>query len=227
MNLYNNSGIYSSLFNNTILPPNSQKNFLNTRGTNTEDMFLVLLDSKTVSGSSAENFVYNNVKFKLAKPIIIDTQCEVYIEFIHLQNLDVSDTSGSEIQAHLESTSQFYLKIDELTCQNTTNNSFMDTHFFIGNDVYGKSDIFANDNDQRVQTKYNRNKTNFLCILEPTTIREFTLTLRADKYGSGYSAGPPETEEYYYLANKGKVDGSYNTYGYVKLALLFKKIKKK
>ena len=229
MNLWsnNNSGIYSTMFNNTILPTNFKSNFINTRGGNTEDMFLVWLDSKSISGSTNENFVYNNVKFRLESPIILDCQCEVYLEFLHFQNLDVSDVDGNELQSHLEQSSQFYLKIDELTCQNTSNNSFMDNHFFIGNETYGKGDSFANDDDTTVQVKYNRNKTNFFCILEPSTIRELTVTIRADKYDSGYSAGPPETEEYYYLANRAKVGDSFNTSGCVKIALLFKKIKKK
>jgi len=220
------NGMYSNMFQDTILPPNFKENFINTRGSNTKDMFLVWLDSKTVVGATADNFAYKDVQFNLVSPIILDTQTEVYLEFIHLQNLDVSDASGIEKISHLESSSQFYLKIDELTCQNTTNNSFMDTRFFIPNEYYGKTDANQNDDDVDVQVKYNRNKTNFLCILEPTTIRKMTLTIRADNFDDGYNAGPPETEEYYYLANKAGSSDSFNTCGCIKLALMFKKIKK-
>ena len=63
-----------------------------------------------------------------------------------------------------------------------------------------------------------------------------TLTIRADDFYHGYNAGPPETEEYYYLTNKQAVNPEdsedtdtadvFNTCGCVKLSLLFKKIKK-
>ena len=92
--------------------------YQNTRGVNTPNAFILHLDSKSVSGGTANNFVYNKVIFELCDPIIIDSPTEIYLEYLHFQNVDVSDSSGSEAAAHLEVSSQFYLYIDEFAIKN-------------------------------------------------------------------------------------------------------------
>ena len=92
---------------------NSKQLYQNTKGINTPDSYMVVLDSRVISSDTVmNNFVYNKVVFDLCDPIIIDSPTDIYLEFLHFQNLDVSDSSGTEIIPHLEQTSQFYIDID-------------------------------------------------------------------------------------------------------------------
>jgi len=155
--------------------------YQNTRGVNTPNSYMVILDSQVVSSATRENnFVYNKVVFDLVEPIIIDSATDIYLEFLHFKKTDVSDSNGSVIVNHLEKTSQFYINIDEFSIKNITNNQFQSSKFFIPNEIYGKTDSNKNDNDITAQVTYVKLKTYYLCRIEANYIKRLTLTIRAD-----------------------------------------------
>ena len=155
--------------------------YQNTRGFNTPNSYMVVLDSQVISSATRENnFLYNKVVFDLVEPIIIDSPTDIYLEFLHFKNTDVSDSNGSVIVDHLEKTSQFYINIDEFSIKNITNNQFQSSKFFIPNEIYGKSDSNKNDDDTNVQVTYTRLKAYYLCRIEANYIKRLTLTIRAD-----------------------------------------------
>ena len=171
----------------------------NTRGINTPDSYMLVLDSKVIGSTErADNFVYNKVVFDLCDPIIIDSPTDIYLEFLHFQNLDISDSSGTEITPHLELTSQFYLDIDEFSIRNISNNQFQSGKFLIPNEVYGKTDKNQNDNDTNVRTSYIRLKSNYLCRIEANYLTKLTLSIRGE--GANGAAGSDDTT-FGYLSN--------------------------
>jgi hypothetical protein len=220
----------NSFYNQSIISPFGQHIetvsydkdlfYQNTRPKNTKDTFLVVLDSKVISGATANNFEYNQVKFNLINPIVIDSPMEVYLEYLHFQHLDLNPGGG---ETHLEASSQFYIEIKEFSIKNKTNNSLLENKIFIPNEIYGKSDTNANDNDEDVQTYFVRLKTNYLCLLEPQKINHLTISI----YGEDNAVA--NAGNLYYLANRGYGGGagqgkpSFRTCGCVKIALYFKK----
>ena len=171
----------------------------NTRGINTPESFLIVLDSRVISSESImDNFVYNKVVFELCDPIIIDSPTDIYLEFLHFQNTDISDSSGTEITPHLELTSQFYLDIDEFSIKNISNNQFQSSKFLIPNDVYGKTDRNQNDDVTNVNSSYLRLKSNYLCRIEANYLANLTLTIQAE---SANGADGSDDTTFGYLSN--------------------------
>lgn len=171
----------------------------NTRGINTPDSYMLVLDSKVIgSAERANNFVYNKVVFDLCDPIIIDSPTDIYLEFLHFQHTDISDSSGTEITPHLELTSQFYLDIDEFSIRNISNNQFQSGKFLIPNEVYGKTDKNKNDNDTNVRSSYIRLKSNYLCRIEANYLTKLTLSIRGEDANG--AAGSDDTT-FGYLSN--------------------------
>ena len=61
-----------------------------------EDYHIITLDSKSVSSAArAENFLHSDVYYKLNEPLYIDSPTDVFLEFLHIQNCDFSDSSGN------------------------------------------------------------------------------------------------------------------------------------
>ena len=184
---------------------------------------MVVLDSRVISSNTiANNFVYNKVVFELCDPIIIDSPTDIYLEFLHFQNLDVSDSNGTEVISHLEQTSQFYIDIEEFSIRNISNNQFQSSKFFIPNEVYGKTDQNINDDQINVKTKLIRLKSNYLCRIEANYINRLTVTIQAE--GGNGGDGSDETI-FSFLSNKkkGVSVANYNTTGSVKIGLYFHK----
>lgn len=180
--------------------------YQNTRGVNTPKSYMVVLDSRAISSDAvANNFVYNKVVFNLCDPIIIDSPTDVYLEFLHFQNTDVSDASGTEITAHLEQTSQFYIDIDEFAIRNISNNQLQSAKFFIPNNVYGKTDRNQNDDDTNTKTTFIKLKSHYLCRMEANYINKLTLTIRAESTNG--SDGSNETT-LGYLSNQGSLNNT-------------------
>lgn len=197
--------------------------YQNTRGVNTPDSYMVVLDSRVISSETrANDFVYNKVVFDLCDPIIIDSPTDIYLEFIHFQNTDISDSSGIGIVTHLEQTSQFYIDIDEFSIRNISNNQFQSGKFFIPNEVYGKTDQNQNDNDTDVRSYSIRLKNNYLCRIEANYINKLTVTIQAE--GANGADGSNETT-FSYLSNKkkGLTNANYNTTSSIKIGLYFHK----
>lgn len=196
--------------------------YQNTRGVNTPCSYMVVLDSRVISSETrADNFIYNKVVFDLCDPIIIDSPTDIYLEFLHFQNTDVSQADGTQTFAHLERTSQFYIDIEEFSINNISNNQFQSSRFFIPNYVYGKTDQNQNDNAANVRTTYLKLKSNYLCQIESNYIRRLTVTIRAEDRNGG--DGSDETI-LYYLSNRPNTNtDNFETYGGVKIGLYFHK----
>ena len=83
---------------------------------------MIVLDSGNLDSDEVIDF-----KATLIEPVIIDRIADVFIEFITIQNLRLSNTT-----AHLETVSLFTLNIDELPTQiGTTNADFIDKYIFL------------------------------------------------------------------------------------------------
>ena len=206
---------------NTLSPqPSFNMFYNNTQGVNTPDKYTVALDSKYITGATANDFIYNQVTFTLLEPIILDSITDVYLEYINLQNLVVCDSAGTIILGHLEASSQFYIYIEELNIKVGGNNSFQNNKLFIPNDIYGKGDFSPNDNLESVVTYLLKLKSNFLCQLQPTKISKLTVTLRAENQNG---ADGSDDTTYYYLRNRVPDGDNYNSVGALKLGLHFEK----
>ena len=235
-NKFNNSNnsnntSYLNEFYNTDNFQNTKQLFQNTKGINTPDSYMVVLDSRVISSDTVgNNFVYNKVVFDLCDPIIIDSPTDIYLEFLHFQNTDISQADGTEITSHLEQTSQFYIDIDELSVHNISNNQFQSGKFSIPNEVYGKTDQNQNDNDTNVRSCSIRLKSNYLCRIEASYINKLTVTIRAE---SANGADGSDSTTFGYLSNRdGGVgydkdedgdNGNYSTSGAIKIGLYFHK----
>jgi hypothetical protein len=225
------------------LQDGSYKNGLyqNTQYFNDRSLYQVLvLDSimstTTVSlpaytGNTAPNsrnidFFYNNVVFNLLEPLYIDTKCEMYIEYVSLNNQIIiyntstydDNTSDTERRSHLEASSAFYIDIPELKIKTFTNDHYAANKYVLPNEIYGKTDKNANDNDANVKTYHIRLKRNFIGILEPTTLRRLTMSITADDARTG-----SETDKYF-LANRYVTASNTDPSSSVQVAILFKKI---
>ena len=169
---------------------------------------MVVLDSKVISNATSENFVYNKVVFNLCDPIIIDSPTDIYLEFLHFQNTDISDSSGTEITSHLEQTSQFYIDIDEFSIRNISNNQFQCARFFIPNNIYGKTDNSQNDNDTDVKNNFIKLKSHYLCRIESNYIKKLTLTIRGE---SNNGADGSTDTTLGFLSNKASDSTNFDT----------------
>ena len=146
----------NSLYRNT--------NFTNTR----ENGKMVVLDSGNLDADEVINF-----KATLVEPIIIDRIADVFIEFITIQNLRLSNAT-----AHLETVSLFALNIDELPTQiGTTNADFIDKYIF-PNETFGTSDIGGESSGSDATTYTLKLKSNFYTSINAGKYAEFNVKLQ-------------------------------------------------
>ena len=178
----------------------------------------------TTPNSREANFFYNNVVFNLLEPLYIDTKCEMYIEYVSLNNQMViydtatfDGTANDKIDArvHLEASSAFYIDIPELKIKTFTNDHYAANKYVLPNEIYGKTDANANDNETTVKTYHIKLKRNFIGIIEPTTLRRLTMSITADDSNK-------HATDKYYIANNS--DTTAATSSSVQVAILFKKI---
>lgn len=82
-----------------------------------------------------------------------------------------------------------------------------------------KTDDNPNDDNTDV-TAYNiRLKRNFMGIIEPTKIREFTMSITADDFQKS-----SDSSTYYYMGNRLETANAGNMESSVQIALLLKKV---
>ena len=174
--------------------------------------------------SREANFFYNNVVFNLLEPLYIDTKCEMYIEYVCLNNqmviyntstYDGDPTDKTDARVHLEASSAFYIDIPELKIKTFTNDQYAANKYVLPNEIYGKTDANANDNDTNVKTYHMKLKRNFIGIIEPTTLRRLTMSITAD------DSNKHDTDKYP-IANRYATTAA--TSSSVQVAILFKKI---
>ena len=115
---------------------------------------MIVLDTGNLDADEVINF-----KASLIEPVIIDRIADVFIEFITIQNLRLSNAT-----AHLETVSLFALNIDELPTQiGTTNADFIDKYIF-PNETFGTSDIGGESSGSDATTYTLKLKSNFYTI---------------------------------------------------------------
>lgn len=139
-------------------------NFTNTR----ENGKMIVLDSGNLNANEVINF-----KATLIEPVIIDRIADIFIEFITIQNLRLSDST-----AHLETVSLFALNIDELPTQiGTTNADFLDKYIF-PNETFGTSDIGGESSGSDATTYTLKLKSNFYTSINAGKYSEFNIQLQ-------------------------------------------------
>ena len=172
-------------------------------------------------------FFYNNVVFNLLEPLYIDTKCEMYIEYVSLNNqmviyntstYDGDPTDKTDSRVHLEASSAFYIDIPELKIKTFTNDQYAANKYVLPNEIYGKTDANANDNDTNVKTYHMKLKRNFIGIIEPTTLRRLTMSITADDSNHHATNKFPIANRY---ATGDTVSSNSSS---VQVAILFKKI---
>jgi hypothetical protein len=216
---------------------NFQKDtYLNTGYRNDRtDNQMVILNSKSISSDArAEDFLHNNVYYKLNDPLYIDSNTDVFLEYIHFQNVDFDGASTT----HIEKTPYFCIDIPELDIKTYSNNDYLSNKFIIPNDTFGDTDEMQNDSVAEVSTYHVKIKSNFISTIQPKTIRGFHVSITgfvpdADSGVSGISTIAADSStgrnhftgqfNKYYLSNAEIGAGNFNTCGNVKIALLFKK----
>ena len=178
----------------------------------------------TTPNSRDADFFYNNVVFDLLEPLYIDTKCEMYIEYVSLNNqmimYDTSTFDGTEndttdARIHLEASSCFYIDIPELKIKTFTNDHYAANKYVLPNEIYGKTDDKANDDDSNVKTYHIKLKRNFIGIIEPTTLRRLTMSITGDDFNESTTAKFP-------IANLNDTASANSSS--VQVAILFKKI---
>ena len=86
------------------------------------DFHMVVSNSKSISAAArADNFLHSNVYYKLNEPLYIDSNTDVFLEFIHFQNVDFTDATTTTI----EKTPYFCLDIPELDIKTYSNNDYL------------------------------------------------------------------------------------------------------
>ena len=139
-------------------------NFTNTR----ENGKMIVLDTGNLDADELVNF-----KATLIEPVIIDRIADVFIEFITIQNLRLSNAT-----AHLETVSLFALNIDELPTQiGTTNADFLDKYIF-PNETFGTSDIGGESSGSDATTYTLKLKSNFYTSINAGKYSEFNIQLQ-------------------------------------------------
>ena len=139
-------------------------NFTNTR----ENGKMIVLDTGNLAADEVINF-----KATLIEPIIIDRIADVFIEFVTIQNLRLSDAT-----THLETVSLFALNIDELPTQiGTTNADFLDKYIF-PNETFGTSDIAGDGATANATTYTLKLKSNFYTTINAGKFSEFNIQLQ-------------------------------------------------
>ena len=127
---------------------------------------LIVLDSEVIANEGT-----TNLSLDLVEPFIVDKPCDVFLEFLSINNLAVGT-------GHLETVNLFTLDVDELPLKTLSTNVTLYDKYVIPNETYGTSDI-AGDGASANATTYNvRLKTNYMCSIVPQTFSKFNVKFR-------------------------------------------------
>ena len=167
--------------------------YINSGYKNKQPSHMVVLDSGILG--SLNRIVTTDFSIELEDPIILDTVCDVYLEFLNLHNLAYT-TSATELSGtSLEKVSCFALNIKELPLQTYSNNSDLKDKYIFPNDSYGttntgtvlpEEDDDGIGEDSEIQTSlgtdnhssYNiKLKSNYMCTINPTTLSKLNISL--------------------------------------------------
>ena len=145
---------------------------------------LIVLEEVIVQGETV------SFTSKLIESLVIDKPCDVFLEFINLQNIveDQSDTTKN----HLEGVNCFALQIDELNIKTSSNKNDLKDKYIIPNDSFGITDN-AGDGVGINATSYNvKLKTNYICTINPTELSSLTIKLHGYKTDLNLLEGGPD-----------------------------------
>lgn len=130
---------------------------------------LVVLDSGVIANGSQAIF---NVS--LIETFKLDSPCDIYLEFISLNNLKTG-AAGT----HLETANLFTLKIDQLPLKTLSNNANLFDKYVIPNETFGTSDIGGEGANADDATTYNiKLKSNYMCSVTPGDYNTFNITVQ-------------------------------------------------
>lgn len=109
----------------------------------------------------------------LVEPLIIDSNADIFLEFINLQNIEYGTDT------HLEKINCFALDIDELPLKTASNNEDLNDKYIIPNETFGLTDNSA-DGDKNTTSAESYNiklKSNYMCSITPRKISKLTVKL--------------------------------------------------
>ena len=128
---------------------------------------LIVLDSEVIANEGT-----TNLSLELTEPFIVDKPCDVFLEFLSLNNLAVGT-------GHLETVNLFTLDVDELPLKTLSTNATLYDKYIIPNETFGTSDIGGESSANDTATTYNvRLKTNYMCSIVPQTFSKFNVKFR-------------------------------------------------
>jgi len=117
----------------------------------------------------------NEISFSedLMEPLIVDSDSDVFLEFINLQNIEFGTDT------HLENINCFALDIEELPLKTSSNNEKLNDKYIIPNESFGltdnSGDVAAN---ATAAESYNiKLKSNYMCSITPRKLSKFTIKL--------------------------------------------------
>jgi len=161
------------------------KNTFNNSGyVNKVPAHVLVLENDIGEGGVSEDQTAS-FQVTLSDPLKIDKPCDVFLEFINMQNLKRT-SSNTE---HLESVNCFALQIDEFPIKTYSNRDELKDKYIIPNDSYGKNDntADANGTDAVNATSYNiKLKSNYMCTINPMTISSLNIKLYGYTNSSGF-----------------------------------------
>tara|TARA_B110001469_G_scaffold127792_1_gene150559 strand:- start:4429 stop:6060 length:1632 start_codon:yes stop_codon:yes gene_type:complete len=167
--------------------------YINSGYKNKQPSHMVVLDSGILGRSNI--IVTTDFSIELEDPIVLDTVCDVYLEFLNLHNLAYTTSANELSGTSLEEVSCFALNIKELPLQTYSNNSDLKDKYIFPNDSYGTTNTGTlpapapNDGigaDSEIQTSigtdnhssYNiKLKSNYMCTINPTTLSKLNISL--------------------------------------------------
>ena len=156
--------------------------------------FIVVLDVMPLDENRDFTFWTINDEFKNRKCILnekieLKTDCDIYMEFLLLNNAKIETPSIGNI----ESIHSFVLDIPELTGQKTiSNNQLLSNNIIIPNDTYGYNDNAIGEDvgganggadggippTGKLTSTTIKLKSNFICTQSPKTFSHFTVSLK-------------------------------------------------
>ena len=117
----------------------------------------------------------NDISFiaNLVEPLIIDSNSDIFLEFINLQNIEYGTDT------HLEKVNCFALDIEELPLKTASNNEDLNDKYIIPNEAFGKTDTAADVGENATGAEsYNiKLKSNYMCSITSRKISQLTIKL--------------------------------------------------
>jgi hypothetical protein len=147
--------------------------YQSTKKYNRTPAHLLVLEEDFTTGDSV------SFSTKLIEPLVIDKPCDVFLEFINLQNIVEKDGT------HLEEVNCFALQIDEFNIKTSSNNTNLRDKYIIPNDSFGTTDSGAEGATTTDATSYNiKLKSNYMCTINPIELSTINIKLYGIKAGT-------------------------------------------